>query len=420
MAFTNSGVDIKHILRALRYRNYRLFFFGQAISLIGTWMQYLAMGWLVYRLTNSAFALGVIGFASQITAFFLSPFSGVWADRWNRHRIVLITQVLSMLQALVLTVLVMSGTVQVWHIIVLSIFMGLVNSFDMPVRQSFTIDMISNKEDLGNAIALNSLTFNLARFVGPMIAGFLVSFFGEGVCFLINCLSYIAVIIALLLMNIPAHKAEIKRQDIWSSMKEGIVYTFGFAPMRFILILMGLVSLVVMPYAVLLPVFAKDVLHGNSRTLGFLMGSAGMGALAGAIFMAAKKGVMGLGKNISSATFMFGIGLVILSFASSIVLSLVLMAFIGFGLMIHMAASNTVLQTIVDDDKRGRVMGFYVMAFIGLSPIGSLLAGTLASHIGTPRTLLFAGISCVIGAFVFLSKLPAFNAIVDQADLKKV
>jgi MFS family permease len=414
----NNSVEIKHILRALRYRNYRLFFIGQAISLVGTWMQYLAMSWLVYRMTNSAFALGVIGFASQITAFFISPFSGVWADRWNRRRVVIVTQVLAMLQALVLTVLVMSGTVQVWHIIVLSIFMGLINAFDMPVRQSFTVDMISNKEDLGNAIALNSMTFNLARFIGPMVAGFLVAYFGEGVCFLINCLSYIAVIIALFLMNIHPLKAKINHPDIWTSMKEGLVYTFGFAPMRFILILMGLVSLVVMPYAVLLPVFAKDVLRGNAQTLGFLMGAAGMGALAGAIFMAAKKGVAGLGKDISSATFMFGIGLVILSFTSLIWLSLVLMAFIGFGLMINMAASNTVLQTIVDDDKRGRVMGFYVMAFIGLSPIGSLLAGGLASHIGAPHTLLLAGISCIVGAFVFLSKLPLFNAIVDQVDLK--
>jgi MFS family permease len=240
------------------------------------------------------------------------------------------------------------------------------------------------------------------------------------VCFLINCLSYIAVIVALSLMNIHPHKAKINHPDIWTSMKEGVIYTFGFAPMRFILILMGLVSLVVMPYAVLLPVFAKDVLHGDAQTLGFLMGAAGMGALAAAIFMAAKKGVKGLGKNISGATFIFGTGLVILSFTSSFWLSLVLMAFIGFGLMIHMAASNTVLQTIVDDDKRGRVMGFYVMAFIGLSPIGSLLAGALANHIGTPHTLLLAGISCVIGAFVFLSKLPSFNAIVDQADFRKI
>ena len=346
MKSNSNSVDIKHILRALRYRNYRLFFIGQVISLIGTWMQYLAMSWLIYRLTNSPFALGVIGFASQITAFFVSPFSGVWADRWNRHRIVIVTQILAMLQAFVLAGLVMSGVIQVWHIIVLSIFLGLVNSFDMPVRQSFTIDMIKNKEDLGNAIALNSLMFNLARFIGPMVAGFVVASFGEGVCFLINGISYTAVIIALFLIKITPLKVENNRQPIWESMKEGFLYTFGFPPMRFILVLMGLVSLVVMPYAVLLPAFAKDVLRGNSRTLGFLMGAAGTGALAGAIFMAAKIGVRGLGKIISIAIFMFGIGLVILSYASSVWLSLVLMVFIGFGLMVQMVSSNTVLQTI--------------------------------------------------------------------------
>jgi MFS family permease len=419
MRLNNDSFDIKHILRALRNRNYRLFFIGQIISLTGTWMQYLAMSWLVYRLTNSPFALGVIGFASQIMAFFISPFSGVWADRWDRRRVVIVTQVLAMLQALVLTVLVMTGTVQVWHIIVLSVFMGLVNSFDMPVRQAFTVDMISNKEDLGNAIALNSMTFNLARFVGPMVAGFLVALFGEGVCFLINCLSYTAGISGLLMMDIHPLKAKIKPQDVWASLKEGIIYTFGFLPMRFILILMGLVSLVVMPYAVLLPVFAKDVLHGNARTLGFLMGAVGIGAFAGAVFMAAKKGVVGLGRNISNAIFLIGTALVILSSVGSVWLSLVLMALIGFGSMVHMSASNTVLQTIVDDDKRGRVMGFYVMSFIGLAPVGSLLAGSLAGYIGTPRTLLLAGISCAIGALVFLSKLPSFNAVVDQAGPKK-
>jgi MFS family permease len=416
MSLNNSSVDIKHILRALRYRNYRLFFSGQVISLVGTWMQFLAMSWLVYRLTNSAFALGVIGFASQITAFFISPFSGVWADRWNRHRLVIITQSLAMLQALVLGILVVFKVVQVWHIIALSVFMGIVNAFDMPVRQAFTIDMIENKKDLGNAIALNSMMFNLARFVGPVAAGFVVAYFGEGVCFLLNGVSYIAVIIALFFIKIKPQKKESHPQPVWESMKEGFVYTFGFAPMRFILLLMGVVSLVVMPYAVLLPVFAKDVLHGNSQTLGFLMGSAGIGALAGAVFMAAKKGVRGLGKSISVATFMFGIGLVILSFSSWLWLSLVLMVFIGFGLMVHMASSNTVLQTIVDDDKRGRVMGFYVMAFIGLTPIGSLLAGSLASHIGTPRTFMLAGIACVAGGFVFLSKVKAFNLILERID----
>ncbi len=415
-----SSIDIQHILRALRYRNYRLFFFGQIISLIGTWMQYLAMSWLVYRLTNSLFTLGVIGFASQITVFLVSPFSGVWADRWNRRRTVIITQILAMLQAFVLAGLVMSGAVRVWHIVLLSIFLGLVNAFDMPMRQAFTMDMIRNKDDLGNAIALNSLIFNLARFVGPMVAGFVVASYGEGVCFLFNGLSYIAVIIALFMIKIIPLQAVNNHQDIWGSMKEGFTYTFGFPPMRFVMVLMGLVSLVVMPYAVLLPAFAKDVLHGNSRTLGLLMGAAGIGSFAGAIFMAAKKGVQGLGKSIAIATFMFGLGLVILSFTTAVWLSLGLMVFIGFGLMVHMASSNTVVQTIVDDDKRGRVMGFYVMAFIGLTPFGSLFAGSLAARIGTPHTLFLAGILCVLGAFIFLSKVNYFNAIVEVADSRKV
>ena len=416
MKTNNNTVGIKHILRALSYRNYRLFFFGQVISLVGTWMQFLAMSWLVYRLTNSPFALGVIGFTGQIAAFFISPFSGVWADRWNRKRIVIITQALAMLQAFILAGLVIFKMVQVWHIIALSIFLGLVNALDMPVRQSFTIDMIDNKRDLGNAIALNSLMFNLARFIGPVAAGFVVASLGEGACFLINGLSYVAVIIALFMIKTFPPKAEKKSQRVWESMKEGFIYTFGFAPMRFILLLMGLVSLLVLPYAVLLPVFAKDVLGGNSRTLGFLMGSAGVGALAAAVFMAARKGIHGLGRNISIATFMFGAGLVILSFVSSVWMSLVLMAFIGFGMMVQMVASNTVLQHIVEDDKRGRVMGFYVMAFIGLSPFGSLLAGSLANHIGTPRTFLVAGISSLAGAFVFLNKMKSFNTIIDQAE----
>ncbi|MFH0828499.1 MAG: MFS transporter [Candidatus Omnitrophota bacterium] len=414
MKINYNGIDFKHTLRALCYRNYRLFFTGQVISLIGTWMQYLAMSWLVYRLTNSLFALGAIGFASQITAFFVSPFSGVWADRWNRHRILIVTQILAMLQAFVLAWLVMSGVVRVWHIIVLSVFLGVVNSFDMPVRQSFTFDMIRNKQDLGNAIALNSLMFNLARFIGPTAAGFVVALFGEGMCFLINGVSYIAVIIALFLIKTSSLKSVNNHRGIWESMKEGFVYTFGFPPMRFILILMGLVSLVVMPYAVLLPAFAKDVLHGNSRTLGILMGAAGMGALAGAVFMAAKKGVQGLGRSIANAMFMFGIGLMLLSFSSTTWLSLIIMVFIGFGIMVHMAASNTVLQAIVDDDKRGRVMGFYVMAFIGLTPFGSLFAGSLASHIGIPRTFLLAGILCILGAFIFRFKINSFNSIVDK------
>jgi len=418
MVTNNKNDSIGHILRALRYPNYRLFFSGQIISLTGTWMQHMAMGWLVYRLTNSTFTLGLIGFSSQVTTFFISPFAGVWADRWNRHRIVIVTQILAMLQAFVLAALVIADLIRVWHIVVLSMFLGLINSFDMPVRQSFTIDLIQNKEDLGNAIALNSLMFNIARFIGPTVAGILIAAYGEGICFLSNGLSYIAVIIALLLMKITPRTNGNHNNHILESMKEGFIYTFGFKPMRFILMLMGLVSLVVMPYSVLMPAFVRDVLGGNSRVLGFLMGSAGMGALVGALFLASKKEVRGLGKIISIATFMFAIGLIVLSFSKAVWLSMCLMALIGFGLMVHMASSNTVLQTIVDDDKRGRVMSFYIMAFIGLTPFGSLLAGSLASHIGTAYTIMFAGLLCIIGGLIFASKMKSFNALLDNKDIQ--
>jgi MFS family permease len=412
MKFNNANLSsLKHILRCLGYRNFRLFFIGQLISLTGTWMQYMAMSWLVYRLTNSAFALGIIGFSSQISIFFITPFAGVWADRWNRHRIVIVTQILAMLEALSLAFLVFTNTATVWHVISLSIFLSLVNSFDIPMRQSFTVDMIENKEDIGNAIALNSLMFNIARFIGPPIAGILVVFFGEAICFLLNGISYIGVIIALMLMKIVPQTKASSNNHFWENMKEGLLYTFGFPPMRFILMLMGVVSLVVMPYAVLMPVFARDVLHGNSQTLGFLMGAAGLGALVGAIYLASKKGVRGLERTIALSTFILSAGLIVLSFSSGLWPSLFLMAFIGFGIMVNTASSNTVLQTLVDDDKRGRVMSFYTMAFIGLSPFGSLLAGSLASVIGTPNTILIAGIFCILGALVFVQRMKLFNSL---------
>jgi len=402
---------IRHILRALRYRNYRLFFTGQIISLTGTWMQNMAMGWLVYRLTNSPVALGIIGFTSQITTFFISPFAGVWADRWNRHKIIIITQCLAMLQAFIFAYLALSGTIKLWHIIVLSVFFGLVMSFDMPVRQSFTVDMIDNKQDLGNAIALNSLMFNIARFAGPTIAGPVIAWLGEGMCFLLNAVSYLAVLISLFAMRMPQSKTEKDSGHIMQSMKAGFIYTFSFAPMRFIMLLMGMVSLIVLPYAVLLPVFARDVLHGNAQTLGFLMGASGLGALSGAIYLASKKSTKGLGGTIARAGIIMGIGLIAFALSTVLWLSLLLMVFIGFGIMVHMASSNTLLQTIVDDDKRGRVMGFFIMAFIGLAPFGSLLAGWLAARIGTPDALLIAGIICLLGAILFIRRLKHFNAV---------
>jgi MFS family permease len=407
-------MDSRHLLRALRSRNYQLFFSGQLISLIGTWMQTLAMSWLVYRMTNSAFLLGVIGFSSQISAFFVTPIAGVWADYANRRKLVIVTQSLAMLQALVLAALVLTHVVHVWHIIVLSVFLGMVNSFDMPVRQSFTVEMVEKKEDLGNAIALNSMLFNSARFIGPPLAGAVVALWGEGVCFLLNGFSYLAVIAALMMMRIPQRVSVARPDNIFVSIREGFNYTVSLKPMRTIMLLMGLVSLVVFPYAVLLPVFAADVLHGSSRTLGFLLGAIGLGALAGAVYLAAKQGIAGIGRRIAIATAMMGVGIVCLSMARSLWLSLTILLFVGFGMMVHMASSNTFLQTIVEDSKRGRVMGFYILAFIGLTPFGSLFAGWLASRIGTPPTIMLAGFLCLCGSLAFTANLKQFNRSISE------
>jgi MFS family permease len=393
---------IKESLRCLRYRNYRLFFIGQVISLVGTWMQNLAMGWLVYRLTHSALALGVVGFSSQISALFVSPFAGVWADRWDRKPLVILSQTLAMFQAFVLSFLVLSGQVQVWHIIGLSVFLGIVSSFDMPVRHSFTADMIGVREDLGNAIALNSMIFNIARFIGPPIAGAIVALWGEGVCFLFNGISYAAVIVALVMMKIPARKAH-GGAGIMDSMKEGFIYTFSHAPIRRVIMLMSVISLMVMPYAVLMPVFARDVLKGNSQTLGLLMGAAGLGALAAAVFMASLRGIKGIGARIIWASSITASGLILLSLANTFWLAMPIMGIIGFGMMVHMASSNTFVQTVAADDKRGRVIGFFMLSFVGFAPFGSLLAGWLAAHVGTPGTIRAAGILC-LGASALFSR----------------
>ncbi len=399
-------MNIKLIFRALRYRNYRLFFSGQVISLTGTWMQQIAMSWLVYRLTNSALLLGLVGFLGQIPSFFLTPFAGVIADRHNRQRILLITQFLAMLQALVLSVLVLTKSVQVWQIIILSMVLGLVNSFDLPVRQAFTIEMIENKEDLGNAIALNSSMVNIARLIGPSLAGVIIATFGEGPCFLINALSYIAVIISLLMMKITQKKVREAHQHVLHELREGFRYAFNSVPIKHILILLSLVSLTGVPYQVLMPVFAKDIFHGGPKTLGFLMAMAGFGALMGAIYLAARKSVVGLGRIIALAALSFGVGVSIFSFSKDLWFSLFMICFAGFSMMVQMAASNTILQTIVEEDKRGRIMSFYTMSFMGTTPFGSLLAGSLASKIGAPHTLFLGGVCCIIGALVFFRKLP--------------
>jgi len=398
------------MLRALAHKNYRLFFSGQSISLIGTWMTRIATSWLVYRLTGSALLLGVVGFAGQIPSFILAPLAGVLVDRWNRHRLLLITQVLALLQSLTMAVLTMTGLIKIWHVIVLSVFQGLINSFDMPARQAFVVEMVEKREDLANAIALNSSMVNVARLLGPSIGGVVIAAVGEGWCFMIDAISYLAVIASLLAMSItPRMLKATNDANIIQQLREGWVYASRFAPIRNVLILLALVSLVGMPYTVLMPVFANDILHGGPNTLGLLTAASGIGALVGAMFLAARKSVLGLGKFIPMMAAAFGAGLIAFSLSRVLWLSLALMVVTGLGFMVQMAASNTVLQTIVDEDKRGRVMSFYTMAFMGTAPFGSLLAGAVAERIGTPRTLLFGGIGCILGALWFARTLPALR-----------
>ena len=400
------------MIEALKYRNFRLFLFGQGISLIGTWMQQVAMIWLVYRLTNSTFLLGLIGFCSQIPSCFLAPLAGVFTDRWNLHRTILATQSLAMLQAAILVVLTLTGVVAVGHVILLSIFMGIINAFDIPARQAFLIQMVEGREGLAGAIGLNSSMFNAARLVGPAIAGFLIAAVGEATCFLFNALSYVAVLAALLAMRLPPRAPSKPSQHVFHELKEGVRYAFGFAPIRDILLLLTVVNLAAMPLTVLLPVFATAGLNGGADTLGLLTAAIGMGALTGALLLASRKTVLGLGRQIAWASGAFGLSLIAFSFSSVLWLSLLLLMSTGLALMLETAASNTVLQTIVDDDKRGRVMSFYTLAFLGVAPLGSLAAGSLASHIGAPRVVQLGGALCVVASLLFACRLPALRKLV--------
>lgn len=401
-----------HLLRALRFRNYRLYFFGQGLSLVGTWMTFVATGWLVYRLSHSAVLLGVVGFAGQIPAFLLSPFAGVLVDRWNRHRVLVITQLLAMLQSFALAALALSGRITIGQIIALSVVQGLVNAFDLPARQAFVIEMVEGPEDLGNAIALNSSLFNGARLIGPSMAGLLIAGAGEGVCFLVDGISYLAVLAAFSAMRLPPMRRQPAPQALLGELRDGLLYAYRFTPIKALLSLTALVSLVGIPYTVLMPVFAKEILHGGPLTLGFLMGASGLGALVGALYLASRKTVVGLGKLITLSTLLFGGSLIAFGMSRTIWVSLLLMLGVGFGMLVQMAASNTIMQTIVEDDKRGRVMSFYAMAFMGMAPFGSLLAGGLASRIGAPQTLLMGGVGCLVGAGLFARQLPRLRELI--------
>lgn len=400
------------MFRALRYRNYRLFFTGQGISLIGTWMQQIALSWLIYRLTDSVFLLGAVTFCSQVPSFLLGPFAGVAADRFDRHKVLLVTQLLSMLQASALAVLVLTETVQIWHIMALSAMLGIINAYDIATRQAFVIELVDKREDVSNAIALNSSMFNMARLVGPSIAGILIAAVGEGICFLINALSYVAVLASLLLMRLKPFERVVEQRKVWQSLKEGFGYAFGFAPIRALILIVALLSLFGMPFSVMMPVFARDILHGGANTLGYLMGASGIGALAGALFLAQRKSVVGLGKVMIFTMLIFGLGLIAFSFSNVLLVSLLCMLVSGFGMIVTMASCNTLLQTIVEDDKRGRVMSLYSMAFMGMAPFGSMLAGAVAEYIGVSYTLAACGLLCAISVTPFALNLRRLRQMV--------
>ena len=399
------------MVRALRHRNYRLYFAGQGTSVVGTWITRVATSWLVYRLTGSAAMLGLVGFAGQIPIFLLSPFAGVWVDRLDRYRVLLTTQTAAMAQSFILAALALTGTIQVWHVIVLQVFQGIINAFDTPGRQAFMVQMVGDRADLPNAIALNSSMVNGARLLGPAVAGVLIAAVGEGWCFLLDGFSYIAVIGSLMAMRIVREQRPPRTTRVLEELSAGVRYAFGLTPIRAVLLLMALVSLMGMPYSVLMPVFAKAVLHGGAHTYGFLMGASGLGALTGALYLASRQTVVGLDRVIPGAVIVFGSGLIAFSFSRWLPLSLGLLLFVGAGFMIQMASSNTIIQTLVREEMRGRVMAFYVMSFIGVTPFGSLLGGALATRIGAPRTILIGGAVCILGGITFGAMVPRLRAI---------
>jgi MFS family permease len=414
MADSSNNFKLGFAVRSLRHRNYRLFFGGQTLSLVGTWMTQVASSWLVYRLTSSALLLGLVSFSGQLPALLLTPFAGVWVDRWDRRTVLKVTQVLAMLESFALAALVFSGNANIWNILGLTMFQGVVNAFDIPARQTFVVEMLEDRADLPNAIALNSSMMNGARLIGPSIAGAVIAVGGErgeGYCFLIDGVSYIAVIASLMLMNTKPGIARI-HENLFSELKAGWRYVIGYDPIRSILALIAFISLVGLPYSVLLPVFAREILRGGPNTFGLLTGATGMGAFISAILLAMRKSIVGLGKRMAITSLTFGAALIAFAFSQIFWLSMLLMLVVGFSMMQAIASGNTILQTIVDEDKRGRVMSFYTLAFIGAAPIGSLFAGALADKVGAVPTVIVCGLFCIIASLWFFGRLENIRKIV--------
>jgi MFS family permease len=401
--------DFSHAWRALRHRNFRLFFGGQSISLIGTWMTRIATSWLVYRLTKSPLLLGTVGFAGQIPTFLLAPLAGVIVDRIDRRKVLVWTQTLAMVQSLLLAWLTLSHRITIAEVLALSAMQGVINAFDMPGRQSFMVKMVEDRGDLSNAIAINSSMVNTARLIGPSLAGLVIAASNEGWCVLGDGISYIAVIASLIMMRLPAMNEQRATTTMLVQMREGWAYVSGFAPIRTILLLFALLSLMGWPFMVLMPVFAAQVLHGGPHTLGFLMGAVGVGSLISALAMVMRRSVRGLTKMIPIAATAFGVGLICFGLSRSFWLSMPLMLLTGFGMMQGLTASNTIVQTLVDEKMRGRVMSYYTMAFVGMAPFGSLLAGGLAHVMGAPHTVIVSGVACILGALWFWSRLAAIR-----------
>jgi MFS family permease len=422
------------MLRALRYRNYRLVFVGQGLSLIGTWLTTTATSWLVLRLATKANAqvgvqviaaatvLGIVRFAAQIPMSVLAPAAGVLIDRWNRHTVLVATQALSMIQSILLAWLTFSGRINVGQIIGLSVFQGLINAFDAPARQAFVVELVEDRADLPNAIALNSSMFNGARLLGPAIGGIMIARLGEGWCFAIDGISYLAVLIALLMMKLPPRVSQLRQHNAWRELRDGFAYAVGFAPVRALLLLAGLISLTVGAYQTLVPIFADRIAPNHDRgaaIFGFLGAAIGVGSLAGAIFLASRRTVVGLGKLIAIGAAVAGVAMAAFAATQSLPFMLVSCVFGGFGMIITFAASNTLLQTIVDDEMRGRLMSFFIVAVMGAAPVGSLIAGWLADRVGEPLTVILCGVISVIGSILFMIKLPALRSLVRPIYVKK-
>lgn len=401
--------NASHVLRALHDRNYRIFFAGQGLAATGVWIQNIAMSWLIYRLTDSAWMLGLTAFASQIPNFLLAPAAGVWIDRWPKNKVLIATQTLSFIQSLLLVWLTLSGRIEMWQVLCLSFFTGCVNAFDVPAKHAATAEMMANPDDKQNAIAINSITYNTARMLGPSLAGILIPLIGEGLCFLLNSVSYFIAVVSLLLLRIRQESVKQCQENVFQRFQEGFTYTFGQKPLRSILLLLGIVSLTAAPYTVLLPVFVTKYISGGAGTLGYLMAVAGLGSLFGAAWLATRPTFFGFDKLVAAAAALIGTSLVAFMAARNLWLCTLLMFCLGLGFVIQIVASNTLLQSMVDNSLRGRIMSFYTMILIGIGPIGSLLAGALVSRFGVISTFVAGGICCIAGAVLFYRNIPAFR-----------